>query len=359
MASRRPSRSRDELHVEELDEPRNEARTAQRGAPARPAAAADHGTTEATLLQLLGSTGLVIGLGLWLGAGFHTGLAGVANSLGSASLHPGTLAVCGLLLLAFGRVRKAQIQQARNDSSSDDGLLEQVAATQVHTRQALEKLSRSQGEIVEALGFVRGQLQALAEVQAQPGDDAAAQEAIFRLAASLDQLGARVEQRMQAQYETFHAGLEQVGGEIVAAQSDLRAFLTQLPNPAPTPIDPWTEPLPQGGEAGARPQAGVVWRREQPPPSLPSAAAGTHPLGVLDTIPDEAIPAVPFHHPRPVAPPPATPSQGHGEGFQKEAVRSPAERALELDTHTKLTQLSDLLADERLRAALEDMRRNG
>jgi len=38
---------------------------------------------------------------------------------------------------------------------------------------------------------------------------------------------------------------------------------------------------------------------------------------------------------------------------------TPADRAFELDTQTKLTQLSDLLADDRLRAALEDMRRNG
>jgi hypothetical protein len=45
--------------------------------------------------------------------------------------------------------------------------------------------------------------------------------------------------------------------------------------------------------------------------------------------------------------------------IHKSDVHSPAERAMELDTQTKLTQLKDLLADDRLRAALEDMRRNG
>ena len=53
------------------------------------------------------------------------------------------------------------------------------------------------------------------------------------------------------------------------------------------------------------------------------------------------------------------PMEASALGIVKEESHSPAERAMELDTQTKLTQLSDLLTDDRLRAALEDMRRNG
>lgn len=364
MASRKHTQSADDLHIEEIDGVSADPRALASARWAAESSSAGNGASEALLFQTLGLIGLVGGVVLWAGAPFQSTLADAASALGAVSLHPSTLTVMGLLLLCFGRVRKVQVEQTRYFAGKDDGLLEQMAASQVHTRNALEKLAHSQSAMDEGQRTMRHELQQLAAAAERKAkeDDGSAQEAIFRLAASLDQLGARVEQRMQAQYETFHAGLQQVGSEIVAAQTDLRELLSQFPGvlpaaAAPASSDPWTEPLPKGDLTAEPTKA----ERSQTPRS-----AGRQPqqvqsepissLGVLDNIPDEsaALPSPVRRVPQGSLAQPLT-----ATGIQKGLdVNTPAARALELDTHTKLTQLSDLLADERLRAALEDMRRN-
>ena len=365
MASRKNPNPADDLHIEEIDDalPAPRGSTASRWA--RSNMSAGKGASEALLFQLLGVFGLAGGLVLWAGAPFQSSLADISKEMGTVNLHPSTLLVAGLLLFCFGRVRKSQVEQSRVLAGKDDGLLEQVAATQVHTRNALEKLAHSQSAVQSALEeqhrALRNDLhqvsQQVAAASARKEDDGAAQEAIFRLAASLDQLGARVEQRMQAQYETFQIGLQQVGNEIVAAQSDLRELFAQLPAVLPaTPADPFSEPLPKGEPDGSHAQAGPS---AQPPRATPRpqqlSNEPIHSLGVLDNISDEgaALPSPVRRVPQgsfSSEPPPSRAS------IVKEDT--PVDRALELDTHTKLTQLSDLLADDRLRAALEDMRRN-
>jgi hypothetical protein len=363
MASRKNPKPADELHIEEIDDSLPEPRGNTAARWARTNMAAGKGASEALLFQTLGGLGLAGGLVLWAGAPFQSTLADAANALSSVNLHPSTLIVAGLLLFCFGRVRKSQVDQSRILAGKDDGLLEQVAATQVHTRNALEKLAHSQSAVQSALEeqhrALRHDLQQLAAASARKEDDGAAQEAIFRLAASLDQLGARVEQRMQAQYETFQASLQQVGNEIVAAQNDLRELFAQIPAALPAaPSDPFSEPLPQGEPA--TPHAQTERSNPQPPSATPRppqlASEPISSLGVLDSISDEgaALPSPVRRLPQgsfSSEPPPARTS------IVKEDT--PVERALELDTQTKLTQLSDLLADDRLRAALEDMRRNG
>jgi hypothetical protein len=363
MASRKNSKPADDLHIEEIDDslPEPRANTAARWA--RSNMSAGKGASEALLFQTLGALGLAVGLVLWAGAPFQSTLADAAKALSSVNLHPSTLLVGGLLLYCFGRVRKSQVEQSRYLAGKDDGLLEQVAAAQVHTRNALEKLAHSQSAVQSALEeqhrALRHDLQQLAAASARKEDDGAAQEAIFRLAASLDQLGARVEQRMQAQYETFQVGLQQVGNEIVTAQNDLRELFAHIPAVLPAePSDPFSEPLPQGEPAASPAQADRS--NTQPPRSTPRPAQLPNEpissLGVLDNISDEGAAL-----PSPIRRVPqgsfsSEPPEPRGSIVKE---NTPAERALELDTHTKLTQLSDLLADDRLRAALEDMRRNG
>ena len=393
MASRKPSRNRDELHVEELDGPEPNANPSSRKGRGHPSVPV-RGGAEAGLLQLGGALGLLAGLGLWIGGAFHEGTAEAAASLEAISLHPATLAVAGLMVLAFGRVRRAQVQQARHATGHDDGLLEQVAAAQVHARQSLDRLARAHTELVESLGLVQDRLQALAHgqqalgeqqqalaaQQQAPSDGSEAQEAIFRLAASLDQLGARVEQRMQTQFETFQEGLEQVGEEIVAAQGDLRSLFEQLPGSVVSgeAADPFSEPLPAGEppaeapvevpiEAPAvtavEPPVETVSQVEEPAAAMPSTdPEPVSSLGVLDEIPDETSEPLPPLRAGTIGPLPEgddTLEEMAPGVIQKSDVHSPAERAMELDTQTKLTQLKDLLADDRLRSALEDMRRNG
>ena len=295
------------------------------------------------------------------------------------------LALGALVLLAFGRVRAGQAQLARQEADQpDDGLLEQVATEQVHGRQSLDRLARGQVELTTGQQQINGLVQALLQAQTEAREASEAgsadQEAIFRLAASLDQLGARVEQRMQAQYETFHKGLQKVGSEIVQAQKDLRSLLATLPAPETDTAQAWDEQVwdEVKVEASAADEAPTkVWDREAeqaPQQPFPTDLESTgFSLGVLDSIPDDvAVDQAPAAH-EPVhrnlirreaaAPRAALPAEGThaplAEGIVPEEHRSPADRAAELDTSTKLTQLKDLLADDRLRAALEEMRRNG
>jgi hypothetical protein len=381
MASRNRSRAREELHVEELDDVAIQPHETRPKGRSRPSAQPVAGQLEAKAFQIAGAIGLVAGLGLWVGSGFHAGLAGVADTLGKGGLHPAALTLGALVLLAFARVRSGQVQLARGeDKQEDDHLLEQVATEQVHGRQSLDRLARGQVELTSGLQEINSQVQALIQGQTEARERSEAsspdQEAIFRLAASLDQLGARVEQRMQSQYEAFHSGLQKVGREIVQAQKDLRSLLSKLPRPdagASAVIEPLMAEVeldaPAVDEAPTK-----VWDPEseaaqQMPIDLESTG---YSLGVLDSIPDEVsgteAPALSETGQRtlirregaaPRAPLPAESAHTPLAGIVPEEHRSPAERAAELDTSTKLTQLKDLLADDRLRAALEEMRRNG
>jgi len=221
--------------------------------------------------------------------------------------------------------------------------------------------------------------------QPQPAAGDGQGEAVFRLAASLDKVGARIEERMKSQFSTLRERLDSVQSGIENRQEALEARLEEFATaPAPaashefapeqTPVQqamPAPAPEPQvHAEVQPEPQPEIQWQAPSEPVAYePPPAPVESPLGVLDMIePDEPFAPLPdaaiqadfshsqslqgLHEVQPGGPVPAlpeTPAAGPWGGELQlntpEASLSPEER-------------ERLLAETRLRQSLQNMQRN-
>src|SRR6185503_1353087 len=92
-----------------------------------------------------------------------------------------------------------------------ESVLARIEAELAHTRGALDqRVQASANEVVQALAAQR----------AASSPD----EAIFRLAASLDQVGMKIEQRLKTQYTALQDHLEDVGAAILSARNHMQGL---------------------------------------------------------------------------------------------------------------------------------------
>lgn len=309
------------------------------------------GNSEASFVQMAGTTCMALGALLVVLSGLVEPIANLGKMLGSVGMGGGTLVLSGLTLFVLGRLRRSHmdLSQQAEDRASNDQLLEQMAAEVVQLESALDQVKSGQSRVRGDIRELGETMQTMAQAQASKNDEGdKAQDAIFRLAASLDQLGAKVEQRMHTQYEAFRARLREVGDDIARSQQDLRQLMAEIPEqiraaqPAPAPEPARREPpapqprqerheLPSDMRATAIYEAAMNQQfadPEPPPPSpsengavfgevmernpyetpsatgLPRQTPSGSPLdslGFLDSIPDE--PPSNTHAPAPSAPP--------------------------------------------------------
>jgi hypothetical protein len=226
-----PTHDADDAHTEEptaKTAPTNEPRFRTRAKPK----SSYGGAGESSLIQLCGWAALLTGAAASVGAQYVSPLGGLAGALDSLGLSGSLLGVCGVALIAVGRVRRGQVDLARraDDARDMELLYEQLSNEFLGLRGAVEEVQRDNGATRGAVQKVHGEVstvqQMLADAAAQPDG---AQDALFRLAASLDKMSARVEQRMNTQFESFQGGLTAVRDDIVQAQSNLAVVLADLP----------------------------------------------------------------------------------------------------------------------------------
>jgi hypothetical protein len=198
----------------------------------RPAGKKFRGGSESSLIQMFGWAGLLAGAAVTIGPRYVAPLGEIAGAVESMGLSGSLLGLCGLLMIAVGRVRRGQVDLARRTDEATDMELfyEQLSNEFLSLRGAMDEVQRDNGTTRGALGKVNAEIatvqQMLADAAAQPDG---AQDALFRLAASLDKMSARVEQRMNSQFESFQTGLTAVRDDIVQAQSNLAVVLADLP----------------------------------------------------------------------------------------------------------------------------------
>ncbi len=327
MAPKQTPREEADPKVVDLtsDERGSRSRAAAVRRPTQPV----RGGGESTFLQMTGVFLLIGGGLLVVGAGIEP-VARISGALDSVGLRSGALLVFGLLLIAVGRVRRAQCDVSRmvGDGNENDLLMEQMATDQVKMRNAVDHLqvesSGVQGELRELGGQIEALGRSIAEAQNAPDET---HDAVFRLAASFDKLSARLDQQLQSQFEATQTRMGQAVAEILSAQR-------------------------RSAGSGAKSSA--------------AEAALDGSLGLLDQIDDVSQESAPptatalpsdFSRAEPPSPLPSDPVIGWEDERRVMRERTPAERAVELDTQTKLMQLNALLADERLRAALDNIRR--
>ncbi|MEY2747185.1 MAG: hypothetical protein RL112_2227 [Planctomycetota bacterium] len=244
----------------------------------------------------------VVGAGLAVAKHLHPLASEYAAGVGRALANGGILAVAGLGFVALGRSR------AGGRAEGQDLLLEQVAADLVQLRARLDAQS---GGLAPAN-------------RTTAVDD----DRLFRLAAAIDQLGARLDARLKAQHGELAAELLRLRTEWTAHASPA-AEDRSAPGRQEDDQDPWlSTPEPEIElETGYEPGEDdfeVVVELEDEDDDSPG-------LGILDDI-EEARHAA---EPRPG---PALP---------------------EATLEAKLAALKDLMGDPAVRAALDATRRAG
>ncbi|MCE9593166.1 MAG: hypothetical protein K8S98_03135 [Planctomycetes bacterium] len=288
--------------------------------------------------MVLGAVFGLVGVALAVEKFLPAPVAAIAASAHQMGLGGDVLAVGGFLLIAIGSLVKSASRAAARPSD-DALLLEQVASDLIVVKDGLEQARQSTQIVHDDVRMVQSSVQALAETQsAMPQGGINGEDAIFRLAASLDQLGARMEQRMKAQYGEMQSSLDELGDVVTSMRRHIDEMLESQPMQAsahpPVPAVPVEAP--------------------RAPLPLSSVEAPVHvPLGLLDQLDDALAPVAQ-----------AMPTQAMPRGAAMQAqpsvpMTTPAPMSVPMrdDTDEKLTELRALLTDERLRAALEQMRR--
>jgi len=343
-----------ELELETLGQP----------AAAPPPAPRASGGADATLAMLAGLGLLSGGVALAVLPSLSWTANKIATRLDAVGLESGVAIVGGLLLMGLGLIRRGQ-HSARAQMHDDTTLLfEQIAADLLDIRGALDATLARQDANEQRLNELKGEIEQAkialtSEIEAHaPRENT---DALFQLASGLDKLGIRFEQRMRLHHTSLQESVDELAATV---EHSRRALEEQMRTLATVELGANIEL-----EAHSAPQhAAEEFRASEVEPREGS-------LGLLDQFEDVA-PALPSE------PPPApvdevesyavatsfesTASQAHEQ--LDAAARAPrssgtwdeelmVESGPDEGTKAKLMQLESLLSDERLRSALDAMRR--
>lgn len=187
------------------------------------------GGLESTLLLVTGLAASLGGLVLAMGPTLSWKLEQISVGFGYLGMHGGSLFMGGLILCALGLVRRGQ-------SAISDRIVSEPEGSEVEVQ-----LLSEQVELRSEVDQVRAELQRSVEVQSAMvesleridrrvdeggrGDS----DAVYRLAASMDKLGARIETRMGHESESLRDELNLVEKTVVqASREQLETFVLKL-----------------------------------------------------------------------------------------------------------------------------------
>jgi hypothetical protein len=327
------------------------ANTSKSSPSSTPTSSASRSSAGSTLIAL-GVLGIAVGAAIGLAPTFVPEYSWYAKALGARGLSGGAVCLSSMLLLGMGVVARARAAQpsAPESRGPDAGLLlEQVATDLAQLKGAIESQRRELGELRTQSSKGGGKQSTSGGAPALSAEQL---HALFRMAASMDQLGAKVDLGFKAQAAAFEERLAGLGG---ARSSSAHA--------APQQAAPHHVPQAQAAQqhASARHEsthAAHSQREPAAPLSAPRAQPAPRPqaqqqgLGLLDQIDDQgtyagAAPASQTFAPVPPAPIPAQMPAQLALAAEPQAAEAsaPSRDSLEM-----------LLSDERVRSALEMQR---
>ncbi len=315
-------------------------------APRAPATARAHTGSDAAFMMALGITSALAGAALTIGPTVSWKLTQVSAGMKDLGVQGGVLLIGGLILISMALLRRGQIALSTPsiEQAEDRLLLEQLTKESIRTGQ---DLVRVESELVRLQSGVANSLQEFEDrvalstrdvIAAMPSNEnSGSEEAIYRLAASLDQVGMRIEQRLKTQYGALQDHLEDVGAAILSARNQVQGLQQAGENHVAA----------LRGEVAAQVENALgatgYWSGNKRHFAGPS-------LGVLDSIEDVTIQSLPDVGSIGSALP-----AGAEEAREVEAPSTSMDSLSEMDTKTRLVQLSTLLADPKLRRALEGL----
>ena len=264
--------------------------------------------------RLFWTGGLIAGVGGALcafGPQFLPAQAEIFARVAARGITPGALWCAAALMCSLGMLARALGRNLEVLGQTDDQslLIEQVAMDLAQTRSSMQEL---RVEFVYLKDHVTNMGRDL-PTQIASANESTTRDAMYRLAASLDQVGARLEQRIRTQHGTLEGTLQEVQQSLQATCdqiAQLQDSFSQMPAPGLPPV-PGT------------------WELPAEPASPPIS------LGVLDHLADDHA----------------------GESSAQIEIGAPLP-AGQPSYEEKLIQLTQLLADPRVRAAADGMSRS-
>ena len=180
-------------------------------------------------LFLLGLALVAVGAGFALAPHYSWQVTKVAHAASAMGLHGGSLLVGGLVLIGLGIVARSvsSAQPAADNRAEYEALQSDLNLFNEQLTTKLAQMRAAIMQVQDAVTSVSTQQQAL--MQDQPGSGAPgdnAQDAIFRLAASLDKLHAHFDERVHAVDLQLRSGFE----ALLNASHDVRRHLGQGPS---------------------------------------------------------------------------------------------------------------------------------
>jgi hypothetical protein len=310
---------------------------------------------QGAILTALGAVGLVAGAGLAAAPSLSWSAGQALANLGNHWMLGAAVGIGSLGVLALGLVRKSLAQQAQNQPADPSLLLEQIATDLVSLREELSTLSNSGREQVQSIQTLQAEIGELRQSQSA---NAVSNEALFQLAASLDKLGHRIDQRLKLHHSTLQDTIDELAATVDHSRRAIEERLGQASLQSGPVEDGWDLEVsnqsdwtpPQELEHGSATNAattGPAWRApsvntEAELEAVPNVIDGDAPgsLGLLDMFED----SVPAALPRANEPQANPLDLGYGAPHSEEG-----------ELNDKLGQLQSLLADPRLAQALRKL----
>ncbi len=267
------------------------AQTEQRASgPDRRTFAAPPSTAGASWMMTIGALGAALGVGLAVLPKFLPEAASIAAMAASHGVSAGLVFGIGSLFVATGGALRSLARSAAHEreqaAARPDELQPQLEQLETDLAQVRGTLQELRVEFVYVKDSVLHLRQAVGDVLTTANPESM-QEAVFRMATSLDQLGARLDERLTAQNETMQRAMQTFHDALLAACSrvdEVAERATQLANQIEGPVQ--ASPL---GLLDHFDDAGHV-----------RAAAG-HANGSRDPhgdLPRGPLPSLPMHDPQ-------------------------------------------------------------
>ena len=209
-------------------------------------------SAQASLLFLIGLATTLMGLAMALGPKLSWKFVDqIVAGWDLVGVHSGALVTGGLVILGIGLVLRqvSQVSAMAAQAGEDTSLLESVAADVLQVGSVIESVQASIKGVAGQIGGLHSAIAAVGEqaAAAQPKSDSlGSDDAIFRLAASLDKVGAKIEERLKTQFSDLTERL----GKLETSVAETARRLSQAPPPAmpaaqaPRPGAPYPAPAP-------------------------------------------------------------------------------------------------------------------
>jgi hypothetical protein len=157
---------------------------------------------------------------------FVPGLSGVLASLAEAGVGNGELLVCGVVALAAAVLAGSQCSHARRilDDEETAGAIVELGTDMAEFSNRMVEFQDDHLHFRTELGAVRADLRDWRQHQE---NDKGSSDALYRLAASLDQLGARLDKRLGEAMGSLHEQVDEVTQLVEASRDFLQETLEE------------------------------------------------------------------------------------------------------------------------------------